>query len=92
MVLYQKKNNCLDLNPPTPLGHHGKRRRSLQTSESVIDQEECSVHGNRPVVAEYVGHVYKEWVKGESDEVKCASSKCSMENTEAERQMLVLTP
>ena len=60
--------------PPTPLGHHGKRRQSLQTSESVIDQEECSVHGNRTVVVEYVEHVDKEWFKGESDELKCASS------------------
>ena len=32
------------------------------------------MHGNRPVVAEYVGHVDKEWFKGESDELKCASS------------------
>ena len=32
------------------------------------------MHGKRPVVAEYVGHVDKEWFKGESDELKCASS------------------
>ena len=32
------------------------------------------MHGNRPVVAEYVGHVDKEWVKGKSDQLKCASS------------------
>ena len=32
------------------------------------------MYGNRPVVAEYVGHVYKQWVKRESDELKCASS------------------
>ena len=61
----QKKKQFGPKPPPTPLGQHGKRRQSLQTSESVIDQEECSVHGNRPVVAEYVGHVDKEWVKGE---------------------------
>ena len=30
--------------------------------------------GNRPVVAEYVGHADKEWFKGGSDELKCASS------------------
>ena len=59
---------------PTPLGHHGKRRRSLQTTQTVIDHEECSVHGNRSAVAQYVGHVDKEWFKGESDELKCASS------------------
>ena len=52
--LSEKKTQFVPKPPPTPLGHHGKRRRSLQTSESVIDQEECSVHGNRPVVAEYV--------------------------------------
>ena len=70
----KKKTQLGPKPPPTPLGHHGKRRRSLQTSETVIDQEECSVHGNRPVVAEYVGHVDKEWVKGKSDQLKCASS------------------
>ena len=72
IVVYQKKSSLEP--PPTPLGHHGKRRRSLQTSESIIDLEECSVHGKRPVVAEYAGHVDKEWFKGESDELKCASS------------------
>ena len=59
--LFIRKKNSLDLNC-----HHGKRRRSLETSDSVIDQEECSGHGNRSVVAKYVGHVDKEWVKGES--------------------------
>ena len=75
MVVYQEKKRQFGPKPaPRSLGHHGKRRRSLQTSESVIDQEECSVRGNRPVVAEYVGHVDKEWGKGESDELKFASS------------------
>ena len=32
------------------------------------------MHGNRPVVAEYVGHADKEWFMGGSDELKCASS------------------
>ena len=32
------------------------------------------MHGNRPVVAEYVGHAGKEWFKGESNELKSASS------------------
>ena len=32
------------------------------------------MHGNRLVVDEYVGHVDKEWFKGESDELNCASS------------------
>ena len=32
------------------------------------------MHGNRTVVVEYVEHVDKEWFKGESDELKCASS------------------
>ena len=32
------------------------------------------MHGKRPVVAEYVGHIDKEWFKGENDELKCASS------------------
>ena len=72
--LSEKKKQFGPEPQPTPLCHHGKRRRSLQTSESVIDEEECSVHGNRPVVAEYVGHADKEWFKGESDELKCASS------------------
>ena len=61
----RKKKQFGPKQPPTPPSHHGKTPQSLQTSESVIDQEECSVHGNRPVVAEYVGHVDKEWVKGE---------------------------
>ena len=47
---------------------------TLDGKNGVIDLEECSVHGKRPVVAEYVGHVDKEWFKGESDELKCASS------------------
>ena len=47
---------------------------TLDGKNGVIDLEECSVHGKRPVVAEYVGHVDKEGFKGESDELKCASS------------------
>ena len=30
---------------------------TLDGKNGVIDLEECSVHGKRPVVAEYVGHV-----------------------------------
>ena len=66
-MVYQKKNS-LDPNHPQRL------LAIMETSESVIDLEECSVHGKRPVVAEYVGHVDKEWFKGESGELKCASS------------------
>lgn len=31
----------------------------LDGKNGVIDLEECSVHGKRPVVVEYVGHVDK---------------------------------
>ena len=61
--LSEKKKQFGPEPPSTPLGHRRKGRRSLQTCESVIDQEECSVHGDRPVVAEYVGHVDKDWLR-----------------------------
>jgi len=58
-VFYQKKQFGTEP-PPTPLAQHGTRQRSLRTGESVIDLQECSMHGKRPTVAEYVGQVEKE--------------------------------
>ena len=64
MVVYQRK--VFGPAPPTkPLADHRNRRRSLQTSSSVYELQDCSAHGRRPSVTAYVNEIDTDWYKGE---------------------------
>ena len=60
MVVYQRKAFGPDL-PPAPLVDHTTKRRSLQSTSSIYDIQECYAHGRRPAVSAYVNQVENKW-------------------------------
>ena len=65
MVVYQRKVFGPEL-PPNTVADHSERRRSLQRSGSIYQLLECSAHGRRPAVTQYVNRVEKEWLSDQS--------------------------
>ena len=65
MVVYQWRQS-------TAVADHATRRRSLQTSGSVYEIQQCSAHGRLPV--EYVNAVDKEWYNGQCATYSTASN------------------
>ena len=60
MVVYQRKAFGPDLSP-APLLDHTTKRRSLQSTSSIYDIQECYAHGRRPAVSAYVNQVENKW-------------------------------
>ena len=46
---------------PAPLVDHTTKRRSLQSTSSINDIQECYAHGRRPAVSAYVNQVENKW-------------------------------
>ena len=66
MVVYQRRTFGPE-KPPSTVGDHSKRQRSLKRKGNVYELEECSGHGKRPAVTQYTGAVNMEWLKGDDD-------------------------
>ena len=60
MVVYQRKAFGPDL-PTAPLVDLTTKRRSLQSTSSIYDIQECYAHGRRPAVSTYVKQVENKW-------------------------------
>ena len=60
MMVYQRKAFGPDLSP-APLVDHTTKRRSLQSTSSIYDIQECYAHGRRPAVSAYVNQVENKW-------------------------------
>ena len=60
MVVYQRKAFGPDM-PQAPLVDHTTKRRSLQSTSSIYDIQECYAHGQRPAVSAYVNQVQNKW-------------------------------
>ena len=60
MVVYQRKAFGPDL-PPALLVNHTTKRRSLQSTSSIYDIQECYAHGRRPAVSAYVNQAENKW-------------------------------
>lgn len=66
MVVFQRKVYGPEP-PPTAIADHTNRRRSLPESGSVYEVLECSAHGRRPAVTQYVHQVKNEWFSSQSE-------------------------
>lgn len=60
MVVYQRKDYGPNLSP-VPLVDHTTKRRSLQSTSSIYDIQECYAHGRSPTVSGYVNEVENKW-------------------------------
>ena len=60
MVVYQRKAFGSDLSP-APLVDHTTKRKSLQSTYSIYDIQECYAHERRPAVSAYVKQVENKW-------------------------------
>ena len=60
MVVYQRKAFGPDM-PQAPLVDHTTKRRSLQSTSSIYDIQECYAHERRPAVSAYLNQVQNTW-------------------------------
>ena len=61
---------ALSLAPPVD---HTTKRRSLQSTSSIYDIQECYAHGRRPAVSAYMNQVENKWFE---DEKVCFIDAC----------------
>ncbi|KAK3746851.1 hypothetical protein QZH41_000040 [Actinostola sp. cb2023] len=66
MVVFQRKSFG-PFQPQSPIADQRDRRRSLQSSSTIYEIQECSAHGRRPAVSAYVENGSPEWYVGENE-------------------------
>ena len=71
--------------PKEVLADHTKKKRSLTRVNSCDEILECSSHGKRPVVADYLGQISTESFHTTTDDYR---SSCNMDLTWALGRML----
>lgn len=72
IVVYQREQ----YGPEPPSTSHAdqtRRRRSLHSPGPLYEVQDCSMHGRRPVVKDFLGVVDREWFSGKSEDLTSAT-------------------